>query len=183
MRRGLIALAVLAACTSSSEDLAGAPTPSVTGPPAPFVRTCDSSVFGELGRDFEDGSVVAGPVVFVGIEGYERLGDRWFRVREGRAPAIKVLLVVRGKDPVTISIAGDVPASLAYDPAMWRSSNVVPLSAGDAAVTFEPCGGGPQRTQFNGAFLVSGPRCVPVEVAIPSGETLRAELPFGTSCP
>jgi len=39
------------------------------------------------------------------------------------------------------------------------------LALGQRAVTFEPCGGGPQRTQFNGGVIVTEPMCLPVDIA------------------
>jgi hypothetical protein len=53
------------------------------------------------------------------------------------------------------------------------------FEAGDRRVRFEPCGGDQRSTQFNGAFLMRGPLCVPVEVEVEGGTPAFATLSFG----
>jgi hypothetical protein len=86
---------------------------------------------------------------------------------------------VGGERPVTLSVRHP-DAALAYDPERWGDRNVVPFAVGDPRVRFEPCGGGDQRTtQFNGAFLLRGPGCVPVEVRVEGEAPSFVTLSFG----
>jgi hypothetical protein len=188
-RFAVLCAVVLTACTGGPADLAESSGSSASSPttssPSPtsaaFVRTCESSVFGELGPDFIDDSIVVGPIVFVSLRGYASLPERNVRARSGRARGVKVLLVVHGGEPVTLAIAPSFRrASLLYDPARFLNGSVAPIGRGDREVRFEPCGDpGPQFTQFNGAFLIDGPVCVPVLVRTGDGETLRRRLSFG----
>ena len=91
----------LAACTARTAEEPAAPTTAASTPPpaGAFVRTCESSVYGDLG----DG---------------------------------------------------------------WRAQSVTPLGAGG--------------TQFNGGFLVAGPRCAILEVSTPEWSTpRRVTVSFG----
>lgn len=175
----------LAACTTANPGARGGPTstapsgstlPSVE-PSGAFVRTCDSSVFGKLGQAVLQESIVAGPVVFVASRDYRAIPANTFRVPQGKAPQIKVLLVVHGNDPVTVSVHGK--AALDYNPSRWGSGHPLPLDRGQRSVVFEPCGGGPQRTQFNGGFLLLHPMCVPVTVTTADGNRSTVTLSFG----
>ena len=174
-------LIVLLACTGGTtpEPTGQATQPSAIGSDAPFVRTCDSSVFGPLGRGWIQGSIVVGPAVFVG-GGYRHARSSTFDLKPGKAASLKVLLVVHGAELITLSIPSSVSeAALSYDPASFNTNR---LEEGQRAVTFQPCGGGPQHTQFNGAFLVSRPLCLPIEVAPAGAATITAEIPLGEAC-
>jgi hypothetical protein len=52
---------------------------------------------------------------------------------------------------------------------------------GDSRVVFHAC---PDRaTQFNGGFVVAGPRCVGIDVRTDGGRRSRESIPFGVgSC-
>jgi hypothetical protein len=111
-----------------------------------FVRTCESSVTGDLGAGWCHDAVLAGPVAFVGAKGYADDPERWFVTGSPRmARAQKVLAVVDGDRPVR---ARD--AALFYDPSEWGQSNRVPFRRGDGVTRFEPCTEGQKTTQFNG---------------------------------
>jgi hypothetical protein len=142
-----------------------------------FVRSCESSVYGDLGPGWRRDEVAAGPVVFVAAKSYADDPPRRFSAPGDRATLHKVLIVVAGGDPVEVSI--DHPdAALAYDEAKWGQRNRMRLEAGDPRVRFEPC---PDQgsTQFNGGILVRGPSCVPVEVEVEGGTPASATLSFG----
>jgi hypothetical protein len=183
--------AILGTCLFMSTVLVGACTPdrSTVEPSAPpasqarqdavFVRTCDSSVSGDLGHGWRKDSVVAGPVAFVSAHGYEDDPKRWFRAAPGRARAQKVLLVVDGERPVLVSVP-DRDAALFYNPARWGLSNRVAFGRGDEATRFEPCTDDDQAsTQFNGGFLVRRPSCVRVTVRVDGENPIDALLSFG----
>jgi hypothetical protein len=190
MRRLALMLVAIAACTAATPDTL--PGESITVPPstaaspsphpiANFVRTCDTAVFGDLGPGWIQTSVVVGPIVFVSLRGYASLPRSEFHTPDGKGRAVKVLVVVHGRRPVTLRVAAPfrARASLLYDPERFLDRNVAPIGLGDPAVRFEPCGGGRQQTQFNGGFLVEGPACVPIEVRTADGTVRRTTLPFG----
>ena len=181
MRPLVLALALLAACTSVSPDerpRPRAPSPTLAHEPELFVRDCESSVAGDLGPHWRRGEIEAGPVVFVGASGYADDPDERFGAPGDRATVQKVLIVVEGGRPVTVSIRHP-DAALAYDPERWGDRNVVPFRRGDPRITFEPCGGDQRHTQFNGAFLLRGEACVPVEVRPQGGAPVFATVSFG----
>ena len=78
---------------------------------------------------------------------------------------------------------------LLYKPADWNDRNAYRIEDGESAVTFKACEkgetapvGGPLNamTQFNGAFVVAGVRCVPLEVLVRGQEgTSPVTLSFG----
>jgi hypothetical protein len=154
--------------------------PSEAVGPHGFVRSCESSVFGDLGAGWRRDALIAGPVAFVGARGYEDDPKRSFRTRPGRATAFKVLLVITGDRPILVSLRTP-GAALFYNPSKWGLSNNVPFRAGDEATRFEPCRDANQpSTQFNGGFLVRRPMCVPVEVRVRDEEPVLVSLSFGT---
>lgn len=176
--RCLAALSLLS-CTGPGAGEATSPKPisPATGPQA-FVRTCESSVYGDLGPRWRRDEVAAGPVVFVAASSYADDAARWFSAPGDRATAHKVLIVVIGDRPVEVSVRHP-DAALAYDPRRWGGRNRMRFEAGDPSVRFEPCGGDQRSTQFNGAFLVRGPSCVPVEVEVEGGTPALTTLSFG----
>jgi hypothetical protein len=182
MWRSALCAVLLVACTSSAPAEPTVP-PSPTGDQTgrtPFVRGCDSSVYGDLGPAWRRGEITAGPVVFVGAAGYADDPEGRFGARGDLATAQKVLIVVTGDRPVVVSVRHP-DAALAYDPERWRARNVVPFRLGDPSVRFAPCGGDQRRTQFNGAFLLTRDACVPVEVRPQAGAPIAATISFGAS--
>jgi hypothetical protein len=189
-----IILTVLTVATVSCTPATKAPAPSTdstvaqpTGPtaspptdassPMPFVRSCDTSVFGDLGRGWREGAVLAGPLAFVGARGYADAPARTLEGRGDRWSGQKVLVRVTGGAVVTVEIAREARAfaGLLYDPSHFNTN--VPERA-VAAVRFEPCPA-QSATQFNGAFLVDGVRCVPVTVTVEGMQPQDRVLEFG----
>jgi hypothetical protein len=182
----MCAVLLTASCTSSDDAFPREEGRSIASPrsssgadPDVFVRTCESSVSGDLGAGWRRNAVLAGPVAFVG-GGYEDDPGGLFLVRApGMARAQKVLVVVAGDRPVLVSVRRRHTA-LFYDPSKWGQSNRVPFSRGDDVTRFEPCTEDSQRgTQFNGGFLVRRPTCVQVRVQIEGEEPTVASLSFG----
>jgi hypothetical protein len=185
--------AALAACTA--EEPAGRVAGSTAAPTAPttvastrppsspagaFVRTCESSVYGDLGDGWRKQSVVVGPLAFVALRYAATQPAADFRRRGGSYQGLKVLAVVEAGATVTLT----VPArerrhlSLLYNPAAWKETNRYRIADGDTAVTFQSCPPeqtpfGADGTQFNGGFLVDGPRCATLEVSTPEWRTPR----------
>jgi hypothetical protein len=183
----MCAIVLTANCASSNDASSreeGRSIASQGSSPIPdarvFVRSCESSVSGDLGAGWRRDAVLTGPVAFVGARGYEDDPKRLFLVRNpGMARAQKVLAVVDGDSPVVVTLRTRA-AALFYDPSKWGQSNRVPFRRGDEVTRFEPCTEDSQRgTQFNGGFLVRRPTCVQVRVQMEGGEPTVASLSFG----
>jgi hypothetical protein len=161
--------------------------PALAGEPAPHVRTCSSSQFGDLGRGWRANAMVAGHVAFVGMgDGYRTMPTQ--RLAPGRAMPLKVLVVVDANAAPTVTIAARsrAYAALGYN-RIRQDGTGVPLADGTPSVRFHACGPVPSRepwnrgTQFGGYFLVAGKRCVHIDVAT-QGKILRRKLSFGARC-
>jgi hypothetical protein len=190
------ALAVaLAACTSetpagraaASITAAAVPTTAAPGPPGTFVRTCESSVYGDLGAGWRARSVVVGPLAVVALRDAATQPASDFRRRHGRYQGLKALAVVETGATVTLTVPATERRhlSLLYDPATWDEVNGYRIADGDTAVTFRSCPPaqtppGAGGTQFNGGFLVDGPRCAALEVSTPRWRApRRVTVSFG----
>jgi hypothetical protein len=152
--------------------------PAFANEPDPYVRTCSTSQFGDLGQGWRERAVVAGPLAFVGA-------------RNGLAPSLfphKVLIVVDPNRVVTVTVAlrSRAHSTLGYN-GIHSGTGRVPLARGTSSVRFEACGAVASRaawnrgTQFGGYFLVAGARCVHIDVAT-AGKVLRRKLSFGARC-
>jgi hypothetical protein len=173
----------LSACTGDG----GAPPSQVPLRPSeaeasPFVRTCDTSVFGDLGRGWIEEAIVVGPVAFVGARrGYGSTVGGFKDLNEGKGMPFKLLVVVHDQEPATIRLEpGTNSVRLMYNPASFNANR---LSEGNEAITFQPCGGGPQHTQFNGGMLLGTPACVTVIVEMAEERIGTASIPLGAPCP
>jgi hypothetical protein len=188
----------LAACTAEAPagravGSTAAPSPTTaapTRPPGPagaFVRTCESSVYGDLGDGWREQSVVVGPLAFVALRYAARQPAVDFRRRGGRYQGLKALAVVKAGATVTLTVpaAERRHLSLLYDPGAWKEDNRYRIADGDTAVTFQSCPPaqtplGADGTQFNGGFLVAGPRCATLEVSTPQWRApRRVTVSFG----
>jgi hypothetical protein len=161
--------------------------PALADEPKPYARTCSSSAYGDLGQGWRERAIVAGHVAFVGMRsGYNRM--YLDPVGPGRANPLKVLVVVDPNAGPTVTIA---PRSRAYAALGYNrirhDGTGVPLADGTQSVRFQACRLVRSRepwnrgTQFPGYFLVSGARCVHVDVAT-QGKILRRKLSFGARC-
>jgi hypothetical protein len=190
------ALAVaLAACTAAAPAdrpaattaAPAAPAAAAPGSPGAFVRTCRDSVYGDLGGGWRARSVVAGPLAFAALRDAATQPAADFRRRGGYYQGIKALAVVAAGATVTVTVpvAERRHLALLYDPAAWREDGRYRLADGDTAVTFRSCPPaqtplGAGGTQFNGGFLVDGPRCATLEVATPAWTApRRVTVSFG----
>jgi hypothetical protein len=183
----------LAACTAGEPAGRAGPTAApttaaTTRPPAgAFVRTCESSVNGDLGGGWRAQSVVVGPLAFVALRHAATQPAADFRRRGGHYQGLKALAVVAAGTTVTLTVPAAERRHLAllYDPAAWKESNQYRLGDGDTAVTFQSCPPeqtppGADGTQFNGGFLAAGARCATLEVSTPAWRTpRRVTVSFG----
>jgi hypothetical protein len=181
-------LLAVTACQSSSADSETSaprePRPRFANAP---TRGCEESVSGDLGRDWRDSTIVVGPLGLVAIW-YANESDKSFRhLGKNRYRGQKVLVLVRRGKTVTLVVPEEARrvVSLLYDPDRWRMRNAYRVAEGNVVTTFRACEGvfgvrPHEYTQFNGAIVVAGARCVPLDVyAEGSDEPLRAMLSFG----
>ena len=185
--RGFVAILstlMLAACSpdrphTTSDRQPPISTPAVEALPVPFVRGCETAVFGEPNME---NAFKIGPLVLVGIPQAE--SSRVFKPHEGRYVGIKLLAVVNGLDDVTVSLSESQRESVAllYDPKARANKNGYLFSAGDSRVLFTAC----PRTgaQYNGGFIAKHPICVSLDV-LSEGFSLTRSIPLGmaASCP
>jgi hypothetical protein len=201
----LLALAVLlslafAACTfgEGGENATSAPaatTSAATVPQRAFVRTCEMSVYGTLDDPaWEKHSIVAGPLVFYDADQYAEQPASLFApvpAQNGHYAGQKLLVLVRRGAVATVAVSETERrhAALLYNPADWNNRNEYRIGDGESAVTFKACKkgetapvGGPLNamTQFNGAFVVAGVRCLPLEIRVRGQQqTIPVTLSFG----
>jgi hypothetical protein len=148
---------------------------------APFVRECDTAVFGDPNME---NAIRLGPLVLVGVPQAASLPQRAFKPHEGRYGAIKLLAVVEGPNDVTVTVPMSQrdSVSLLYDPNARANKNGFLLSAGDPRVVFEACPG--LEPQYNGGFIATRPSCVRLEVRSKASSTSGwISLGAGRSCP
>ena len=170
----------------------GGDTQTSTVPPplaaAGAARDCEESVSGDLGPRWRRSTILVGPVGFVARSYRNAPRSDFAPLRRGRYRGHKVLLLVRRGTTVTLMLLPHVRApraSLLYDPRKWSSSNTYRVADGSRSMTFRACDGEfgvlpHDYTQFNGAFVVARPGCVPVDFTV-AGESrhYRANISFG----
>ncbi len=145
-------------------------------------------MYGDLGKDWRDRSVVIGPIAFVGLPGAATAPRRDFVPNRDGFKSWKALAVVDVGTVVTISISPQDQGrvSLLYDTATFNSRQ---MTDGETAVTFRACAEGESPferfgvadgpIQFNGAFIVDGPQCAALEVRGGTGPAKRVDVAFG----
>ena len=162
---------------------------------APFVRSCGTDVWGDLGPvgRWQRQSIVVGPFAFVWIRQARTATTASIRraYRAGHG-AFKILALVKRGYEVTVAVPPGERRHVAmlYDPSAFNRAQTV--ANGEPAVTFRACppsaGARPQdwsaATQFNGGIIVDSPRCVRLTIqAGRGGRTRRIAAPFGrVSC-
>jgi hypothetical protein len=139
---------------------------------APVARNCTSSVYGELGDDWMPSSVVVGPLAFVRARAYSLSTSSFASIGGGRYRGSKLLVAVRTGWVVRLVVptADRRTVALQYAPADFNKAVVPARSEHDVIFTACPPGRpflGPATalwTQFNGAIVVAGRRCVTLAV-------------------
>jgi hypothetical protein len=198
----LLGVAVmLTACSSTGPIAAETPTAVVSSPrptevatnvpiPDAFVRSCATSVFGDLGRGWrsDDAAAVVGPLALLYPGAYADEPKAWFARHDGAYRSQKVLAVIKQGSVVTVAIAPSArgAASLLYDPGAFWQPRGYEVSDGERAVTFEACSEGEaslgpahSATQFNGGFIVAGSGCVALTAWVGDSAPRRIVLSFG----
>jgi hypothetical protein len=152
------------------------------------IRSCKTAVYGQLAHDWRSSpqTVRAGVVSFLYGRSYRDAPARQFRGTGSgmsrRYPAQKLLVVIdRGAiATVVVALKDRAQVGLQYQPAV--ADPPYRITQGTTAVEFEACH---TSTQFNGGFIVAGPRCVQLDVHH-NRKLTRAWIPFGTGrqpCP
>jgi hypothetical protein len=160
-------------------------SPFVSGRSSVPVRTCASSVYGVLEKNWRrnPGTVVAGPVAFPNVFAQSASEPAsTFAPLGGQYEGQKVLLVVAARTTVRLVIPprDRLRLRLLYDPHSWDPSGRYRLAAGNVATIFHSCS---DETQFNGGFIVAGPQCAHVLVYVARRrQPFAARLPFGRKC-
>jgi hypothetical protein len=165
--------------------VATAPRPLRVSDALPGVRDCDSSVYGEFGPGWERRTVWAGPLGLVGATAGNPPKPE--RGRPGYFEPIKFVLVLENAQVATIQVPAAERAHVALLYATrgglgrYGFTRVVD---GLPAVRFEACAPSEVRyTQFNGGFVVDGPRCAELEVHVRGrAQPYPLRIPFGRPC-
>jgi hypothetical protein len=166
----------------SGRMLARAVRPLRIAEAPPGVRDCTSSVYGDLGPDWERRARRAGPIAFVGA------ASGFSAEIVARHRPLKVLVVVDNPHVVTLRVApADRPAvALLYARRgrLGRFDSASRVTSGLPAVQFEACAASDvPHTQFNGGFVVERPLCAHFEVEVMGRhEPIPLEIPFGLAC-
>lgn len=180
----------LAACTSGGDPASEASTTALTetarAPESP-IRGCENSVFGTLAADWRTDALVVGPIAWVGLKSaYMDAEPNSFVAHDGRYWGQKALAVVEEGQLVRVELPESEREYAAIDySGSGPQDNQYELSDGRPGWTFSSCLD--RETQFNGVFVVTGPRCLAIDVLEePQDEPTRAFVPFGTQdrpCP
>ena len=182
---GALALAVAAVDTGSALHAAGLEEP--------VTRECGSSVYGDVGGDWMRSSIVVGPLAFVRARSYASSTSRFSTVGGGRYRGSKMLALVRTGWVARVVVPAAERRVVALQYAREHFNRAVVPADGEHEVTFKACPPGrpllgpstARWTQFNGAIVIAGRRCVTLAVfAAKQGhplpaKPLRARLSFG----
>jgi hypothetical protein len=197
-----VLLLAVAACSFGGGEKKSAPSApkATTKASAPrdkvFIRTCETSVYGTIDDPaWREHSVFAGPLVFYSADQYAEQPASLFAPIDGndRYAGQKLLVLIRRGAVATVVVPDSMrsSAALLYNPAAWNDRNAYRIEDGESAVTFkacekgesEPVGGPPNgMTQFNGAFVVAGDRCVRLDVRVRGEDQIipvKVKLSFG----
>jgi hypothetical protein len=195
----LLSLASAGCSLGEGETKATSAASATTTTTAPtqraFVRTCEAGVYGTLDDPtWRKHSVIAGPLVFYSADQYAEQPASLFApvpAQNGHYAGQKLLVLVRRGAVATVAVSETERrhAALLYNPADWNNRNEYRIGDGESAVTFKACKkgetapvGGPLNamTQFNGAFVVAGVRCLPLEIRVRGQQqTIPVTLSFG----
>lgn len=178
---GLGAAVSLAGCSGLAGDFTATETPGPTPQDVSepdYVRPCDERIYGSFTPD-HDSHVDVGPLTFGLVLNYMPTFDRF---TDG-GTSVKARVVIDPGAVVTLVVpeAAREHVGLNYNWNDWYDDGD-PLDTTQRAVRFEACGSGTRR-QYNGGVVVTGPRCVTLDVWA-EGENAPREaiLPVGTEC-
>lgn len=163
---------------------AAAATPPVVG--------CATRAEPSVRRFTRQRDVIRGPFALVTVaRGLPRLSRRSYRPRDGRLPSIKLPVGLRAGHKATLSVA---PNQRAYAALAYREEtrDARRIEQGHEAVAFKPCpadtpafhGGGTVGTitGWAGALIITGPRCIRLQLRVDGKRRPDIKLPLGRRC-
>lgn len=178
---GALGVAVVAAACAASAV-------ARTTPLQPAVRDCKTSAYGQLAADWMTRSVVSGPIGFIPARGYaDAAPDAFASVDQGRYRGTKLLVVVRTGWVTRLVVPTGQREAVALQYVPRDFNKVIVPADGRHDIALRACLPGRPRvgprtarwTQFTGAIVVAGPRCVTLELfAAKAGRTLPIEPQF-----
>lgn len=169
---------------------AGSPGAPAAQRDAPFDRTCagDAGPMQAPGPPYGSADVRLGRLFFIGLD----RRHSW-RLRRGADGTLKIPVVVRGGEPVTVRITplDRTRARLDFDVAQWRrEGRRVADGDGQRAVRFHACPPGTRRftdgtpnpwTGYPGGFLVDRPGCALLTASATGMRTVRRRVAVGVA--
>lgn len=165
------------ASTATNADVAS------TVKPGSYQRNCDvpPRVPGKLPADWKERSVAIGPIYLYGGSQHRQSPQTDFEplphTSGKRYSGQKQLVFVRG-GPVTLSVAPAQRKVVSLNYGKTSFDNGFAVTDGSSSVTFSDCG--VPVTQWAGAFIVAGARCVRLAVRDGGGVVVgSARIPFG----
>jgi hypothetical protein len=184
-----VAVGIVVAASEGTGEDSGSKPERVTGqatheaPLEPYIRDCDVRWGGRLHPDARRRAIGVGPVSILGAQYVWRDDADYFRPRDRHgaeaeyAPA-RLLVRLKGSRPATIAVPKThrESVSMIFDARTWRASR--PISDGREAVKFMPCDGS-TNVIYDGAFIVAGRQCVPLEFSIARREPVTRTVSFG----
>ena len=160
--------------------IAGGPAP----PPA-YVAPCPSGVSGGLPPHYERQSLVSGPLALYAIGDFARYPSRYIAHVPGdarRFPGFEGAATVRQGGDVTLAFspADRAHAGFLYDHRAYRhAESGYTVADGTSAVRLRGCTA--PYTQYQGGFVLDGPRCATLELWIDGARTPEGRVvAFGT---
>jgi hypothetical protein len=188
----------LAACdngggTSTEPDAAGQPRRERTVPPP--VVGCANRIEPIVKR-FSQRDLVRGPFAVFGFARESGraalLSQQSFQTRAGRLAQLKMPLALRAGHTATLHVSAtqSTHAALLYRQGA-RDANRI--QDGDQAVSFKPCSPATPAfagrgkvgaiTSWAGQIIVTGPRCIRLELRVDGQRQPDIRLPLGHRCP
>lgn len=143
---------------------------------------CGAQTFGGLGPGWQQGATHAGPIWIIsnGIA-----PDFRFVNPDGTLKAVPLIVLVRDNTTVWLRPEGTQRGSLRFL-ARFTSTNRYTLRDGATDAIFTSCSAkaamfGSGLTEYYIGVIVTGPRCIPVDVrASATGKSVRSSLRFGS---
>ncbi len=165
---------VTAAATDLGELADGAP-----------VRTCDSSVYGQLGKGWRDRATTVGPIAFIDLPAWATAPAWSFAPNDGPLTFLKTLAIVRNGTAVTLTVPARYQPvlGLAYERTGFKARAI---AEAPSSVTLQACDPGQspfgmrrRATQVNVGFLVTSMLCASIKVSVPGELSRVVPLSFG----
>jgi hypothetical protein len=160
--------------------IAGAPLP-----PAAYVAPCPSGVSGGLPAHYERSSLLVGPLALYGVSGFARYPGRSIVPVRGSArrfPGFEQPATVAQGHSVVLAVAARDRAHVGFlfDHRAFRHAvHGYRVADGTAAVRLRGCTA--TCTQYQGGFVLDGPRCVTLEAWIDGDPVpVRRVVSFGS---